>query len=425
MKWSGWILGSALCLAATAAYADVSRQGVWPSEEKKVSLDLEHTPRNAAVQELADQAGWSIVAQGIGTDPVDVHVKDIPANKVLDLLLVDSSYTANRDGTLISVVRSATGSEAARITAPAIIEPPPAVTAPPAVDAALAVPAVPAPIATVRGEDRKVSYGSLKIAKDEIVHDVSVVGGSLDVYGTVTGKVSVAGGSVRLREGSHVMGDVTAMGGSIHIEDNAVVDGDVGVVGGSLHRGEKSKIGGAIEIGSDEDDHHGGFIHAVGEALTQAALLFVLGAVFFTLAGRRMESLQAEIASRPMRSFALGIVGIIGFAIAIVALCVTVIGIPVALLMAPLAALAVGAAFTAALATVGRALVRHKSDSVYVHLAAGCALYLVAGHLPFVGGLVTLALFLMGIGTLVTTRLGGLWPGKAPPSEGPYRTVIS
>jgi hypothetical protein len=82
------------------------------------------------------------------------------------------------------------------------------------------------------------------------------------------------------------------------------------------------------------------------------------------------------------------------------------------------------AAFTAALATVGRALVKHKSESVYVHLAAGCLLYLVAGHLPFVGGLITLGLALIGVGTLVATRFGGLWPGKNGPNSGPYRTTV-
>jgi hypothetical protein len=424
MRLAGWILGSALVLGAATAAADVKREGVWPSEEKRVSLDLEHTPRNAAVQELADEAGWSIVAQGVGTDPIDVHVKGIPANKVLDLLLADSSYVANRDGTLISVVK---GAGEAGLAAVAVVEPPPALSAPAIVSAPPAPPPVPPPVATVRGEDRKRTGGSLKIEKGEIVHDVSVVGGSLDVYGTVTGKISVAGGSVHIRDGAHVLGGVTAMGGSVHVDDNAAVDGDVGVFGGSLHRGEKSKIGGAIEIGDEDDDHetdHRGFVQRVGDAITSSALLFVFGAVFFTLMGRRMESLQAEVATRPMRSFALGIVGILGFAVTIVALCVTVIGIPVALLLAPIAGLAGLAAFTAALATVGRALVRHKSESVYVHLAAGCALYLVSGHLPFVGGLITLALVLMGIGTLVATRLGGLWPGKNP-AEGPYRTMVT
>ena len=101
-----------------------------------------------------------------------------------------------------------------------------------------------------------------------------------------------------------------------------------------------------------------------------------------------------------------------------------IIGILPLIVIVPLAALAGVAAFTAALATVGRALVKHKSDSVYVHLAAGCLLYLVAGHLPFIGGWITLVLALIGIGTLVATRFGGLWPGKTPP-EGPYRTTAA
>jgi hypothetical protein len=217
------------------------------------------------------------------------------------------------------------------------------------------------------------------------------------------------------------------MGGTIDVADGAVVDGDVGVVGGNLKRGPKSKIGGAVEIGDDEDDEddrpaHRGIIQRAGDALTASALLFVFGAVLLTLMGRRMEVLQGEVAARPMRSFALGILGFLGFGVSLIALTITIVGIPVAIALAIFGVLAMYAGFCAVLTTIGRAFVRHKSESPYVHLAVGCAVYLVAGHLPFIGGFLTLALGLVGIGTLVATRVGGLWPGKTNGGEGPYRT---
>jgi hypothetical protein len=84
-----------------------------------------------------------------------------------------------------------------------------------------------------------------------------------------------------------------------------------------------------------------------------------------------------------------------------------------------------GATVDGDVAVVGGVLHRsHKTESPYAHLALGCALFLVVGHLPIVRGLVTLAVGLIGIGTLVATRIGGLWPGKAPAS-GPYRSTLS
>jgi hypothetical protein len=114
---------------------------------------------------------------------------------------------------------------------------------------------------------------------------------------------------------------------------------------------------------------------------------------------------------------------VLGFLVGVVALCVTIVGIPVAALMLFGGVVAMYAAFCAVLTTVGRALVKHKTDSPYAHLAVGCLLFLVVGHLPVIGDITTLALGLIGIGTLVATRIAGVWPGKRGPSEGPYRTA--
>ncbi len=49
--------------------------------------------------------------------------------------------------------------------------------------------------------DRVVTGGSLRNEKGEIVHDVTVLGGNLDVWGTVTGDLAVLGGNARSIEG--------------------------------------------------------------------------------------------------------------------------------------------------------------------------------------------------------------------------------
>ena len=159
--------------------------------------------------------------------------------------------------------------------------------------------------------------------------------------------------------------------------------------------------------------------------MTRSALLFVFGAVLFALATRRMESLELEATSRPMRSFALGVVGLIVASLATVALCVTIVGIPLAIIAVLLGVFAGYAGVCAVLTAVGSALVRHKSDNVYVHLAVGCALFLVLGSLPYLGGLVTVALLFTSIGVVVATRGAGMFNPKngAPPPSTPYRTA--
>jgi hypothetical protein len=137
-------------------------------------------------------------------------------------------------------------------------------------------------------------------------------------------------------------------------------------------------------------------------------LLFAFGVVLWALAGRRIERMQEEVVGRPMRSFAVGVVSAIGGGVLLVVLCVTVIGIPVALAVGLAGVVGTYAGVCAALTTVGAALLRHRTMSPYVHLALGCAVYLLLGAIPFVGGFVTAAVVLIGLGALVATRAAGL-----------------
>jgi hypothetical protein len=212
------------------------------------------------------------------------------------------------------------------------------------------------------------------------------------------------------------------------------------VVGGELHRGPKARINGDVSgigdgagrrsfkaaHGGSRDWSFAGLARDAGGALTRMALLFVFGAVLLGLVTRRMELLQTEAAARPMRSFAWGVLGSLIGLLVLVVLCVTIIGIPVAVVAVLASVFAVYAGICGVLAAVGAALVRHKSTSPYVHLAVGCVVYLVLGSLPWVGGFVTAALVLTGIGVVVVTRAAGLVPEKKkgqPEGGGPYRTT--
>jgi hypothetical protein len=203
------------------------------------------------------------------------------------------------------------------------------------------------------------------------------------------------------------------------------------VVGGSLDRHKGSRIGGAthksddIHIGSDSSGSHRSILREVSDATTRAAMLFVFGAVLFALAGKKMNALRIEAASRPMRSFALGLVGLIVGIIALAVIAITIIGIPVAIVLLLGGIFAAYAGICAVLATVGKALVGHKTDNPHLHLLVGCALFLVSGAIPIVNGLVMLAVVLTGIGVVVATRGAGTVGNPASPTSGPYRTDAS
>ena len=163
-------------------------------------------------------------------------------------------------------------------------------------------------------------------------------------------------------------------------------------------------------------------LHELGDSIAAVGTLWVFGAVLLALAGVRLRSLEIEVVERPMRSFALGVVGL-GAAIgAVILLCVTIIGIPFAVIGVLLAVLFAYAGVAAVLTALGAMLLNHRSSSPYVHLAVGCGLYLVASSVPWIGDYVTLTLALFGIGVAVATRGAGVVPRRFGKGD-PYRTA--
>jgi hypothetical protein len=234
------------------------------------------------------------------------------------------------------------------------------------------------------------------------------------------------GGSAVVRKGGKVEGDATVLGGTLEVENEGEIEGDVGIVGGKLLRGDAAKIGGDVEQGKAKLSlEPSGMLSEIGGAITRTALLFVFGAVLLALATRRMESLQGEVGGRPMRSFALGVIGFFVAVIALIALSVTIIGIPIAIIALLFAVFATYAGICAVLATLGGALVQHKTKNPYIHLAVGCALFMIASAIPWIGGFVTLAVVVVGMGAVVATRGGGLFSPRGRPSSDPYRTAAT
>ena len=424
------------------AGAAVKKTGTWPKHEPKVDLSFDGKP-SEGLKRLAKEAEWSlVVSDGVAMDGANVHVdvEDQPADAVLDALFAGHDVVAARKGSLITVVpanapHAADDPFGERSTSdfPPMPPVPPVPPMPPA-------PPVPPvqhkpgeeqdtpPLPAERGEDRDIYGGSLVVKEGEVVHTATVTGGSARIEGTVTGDLIVAGGSATIASGGRVVGDVTVFGGSAHVEDGGRIDGDVGVAGGSVHRDDGGAIGGSVDEHGGKKKYHeaseppshastfrdraASAAQSVGTALTKSALLFVFGCILLALLAPPMERIRVEVAARPMRSFAIGLVGslasAIGLTILCTLLCITVIGIPVALVGLMLVILAVYGAAASVLTTVGAALLGHRTQSPYVHLLLGCAVLLVLSAIPVVGVLVTIALVSVAVGALLATRAGGL-----------------
>lgn len=410
------VAGVLLLLSASPANAELAREGAWPEDDPKITLDLSQTPRNEAVRKIAEASGLSLAAEGVGTTPIDLHVKDVGPGDALSLALGEGRFAARREGKTIAL-RPTTA--------------PPAAAAAPTVKVGVDHERKTVGIQVSDGKpprarDRRMTGQSLRIEKDEIVQDVHSTGGSIHIFGTVQGDVRMTGGPIYVHDGAHVLGDVHVTGGEIQLDDGSIVDGDIRIVGGHLKRAPAAKVGGDVSSKLSRSSG-GGILEQIGQAFSASAMLFVFGAVLIALLGQRLETLEREVASRPMRNFAIGVVGLLAFGLTLVAACITVVGIPVAAVGAIAGAFGLYAGIVAALSVVGRALSRHKTDNRYLHLAIGCAVFLFVAHVPWgIGEVATLFLGLVGWGSVLSSRGAGWFDrrDRAPiVGQGPYRTA--
>lgn len=415
---AGLGLAAAVTFTAFGAAATVERKGTWPEDEAAISVDVSAATRVDALREVAEQAGWSLIAKDVGAGTVDLQIRGQSPAKVLDLLLADGDYVATRDGTLVSITRrgAAAVAEGGGLAAPPA---PPAPPEPPA-----------PPLPEDKGQDRLITGGSLVVEAKDVVHDVAIIGGEAEVAGLVTGDLSVIGGRLDVLEGGRIAGDVSILGGEVNVAKGGRIDGEIEITGGALHREEGAVVGGRVtqtgqedepEEASTNDDEDEGFLAAVGESMSQSAMFFVLGSVLLSVATERVRRVAAEVAARPARCFGLGILWVLLSCVLVVALAVTIIGIPIALLGVLVFVLGLLGGGAAALLTLGHAALRHRTDNPYAHLAAGAAFLFFARLIPGIGELLANSAILLGFGAFVATRAAGYWPERRKPA-GPSAT---
>ncbi|MEF8884429.1 MAG: polymer-forming cytoskeletal protein [Haloarculaceae archaeon] len=325
---------------------------------------------------------------------------------------------------------------------------------------------------TVRG-DVTTASGSVRVT-GEVTGEVSAASGSVTIApGARVGEdVASGGGSIEIGSGATVEGDAAAGAGSVVVPSGASVGGDVaagggdaevnGTVEGSVASGESVVLGSTAVVGGDvtyreslqradgarvdgtvtqrEDDWRPagpeiqieptaptfsfvpGFVPAGLAPVYWTVLALFVGAVLLALFPR----FSAEVATRggedPIRSTATGIVSLVAVPLALVAFLLTVVGIPMALAGGAIFVLSVWAGLVYGEFLVGRQVLRAAgSENRWLALLAGVVGVEALSQVPLLGGLVTLAVLVVGLGALALAA-GDRWRGDADGSAGTPET---
>jgi len=300
--------------------------------------------------------------------------------------------------------------------------------------------------------------GTTTVGSDETVSSVSGVYGTIIIEGTVTGDVSGLAGNVVIEEGATVEGDLSVAAGNIRVAGE--VHGEVSAGAGTVTLAETARVGGTFSAGAADvridgridgdarvgaDRIHLGDDASIAGSLTYDGTLegnreavageitrdrslsvgllsdvqpflswvvtvsvfvlnLALGALLLTVFPRFSERLAGQVSSESIESGAIGLAVAGAVPAVLILIAVTVIGIPLALGGLLLFALLAWVGLVYGRFAIGVWLLSYTEvDSRWAALVVGLVLAAVLSHLPvpFVGGVLNLLIFLLGIGALV------------------------
>lgn len=270
---------------------------------------------------------------------------------------------------------------------------------------------------TVTG-DVSAFAGNVHIHGD-VGGDVEAVAGNVEITGTVDGDVSGAGGNVVIAEGSTIGGSLEAGAGTVEID--GMIDGDAAIGAETIRLGENAAIegdlryGGTLEGNTDavagettEESQFG----VASEPTVQpfAAWLFaayaflvnlLLGAILLALFPRFSDRVARRVASDPVKSGLAGLGVLVGVPILLVAIAITIVGIPVSVVGGFLFGLLVWVGVVYGRFAVAAWLLSYAGlDNRWLALVVGLLAGAILGQIPWVGDLLNLVIFLLGLGAL-------------------------
>ncbi|MBI5877772.1 MAG: polymer-forming cytoskeletal protein [Chloroflexi bacterium] len=273
--------------------------------------------------------------------------------------------------------------------------------------------------AVVQG-DVAIFGGSLIIEKGaRIERDIAVLGGSVDAAGVIGNDVTVAGGSVTLRESAVVNGRVRLAGGSIKQADGSVVRGGVSQENGVRWFPSMPFVSPAYTRPFNID---WGF----GRGILAALALAALGALVVAIAPLPVQRVADAAFGSVLPAAGTGCLTLLIVPVLAIALVITLVGIPIAFLLVLAAAVSwyfgwIAIGFIAGHRVLEALKVREIAPVLAVII--GVLLLAIVGEVPCIGGIAGLLIGTLGLGAVLLTRFGtqvyppsGMAPASWPPS---------
>ena len=293
------------------------------------------------------------------------------------------------------------------------------------------------------GGDLMMAGGSLTILGN-VADDVRVAGGNITLQGGVGGDAAVAGGQLSIG-GSGIKGDLLAGGGTVRVDTsvggdirigggdiylNGLVVGNVEVFAEKLTLGKSAKISGNLTYTSKKEATFEEGATVAGETTFKqvekkvssagvAAILFfavfstflmhLVPALFLGLFFRRYSSTIIEsVVAQPFMEIGRGLVVFIVLPVVSVMLLVTFLGIPLGILGLLAFAILMVALWMVVPIVLGpiayKVLFKGEYEVNWKTILFGVFLYTVLGFIPFIGWFAQFVLMLAALGANIKLK---------------------
>jgi hypothetical protein len=255
-------------------------------------------------------------------------------------------------------------------------------------------------VAQSNGDDdgaRVVITGRVDVGAQERTDSVVIFHGPAVIDGNVNGSVVAFNGNVHVR--GHVDDNVVALRGRATIDNGATVGGDVVsskrpvVASGARVDGDIRRV----NVGNFFRSF--GWLLWVGWWLAVGVSMFVLGALLLALFPRIFPPILNAARTSVGPAIGWGLAVAVGLPIIFGVLLITLIGLPLGLVGLLSLALLYSVGYVVAALLLGRRLLP-EPRSVYLAFLIGLVILRIVGILPVLGGLVTAAATVYGVGAL-------------------------
>jgi hypothetical protein len=250
-----------------------------------------------------------------------------------------------------------------------------------------------------------VALGRDVVVAGEALSDVAVVNGSVDVSGKVDGDVVVLRGDVRLAPTARVGGDIYVVGGMFHAARGALTGGRMVAYPNAPNAWLALLEGPTIGAGFASR-------LVLGAKLAVVASWAVLLLLFFAASGRQVVETAEGVRREPLRSFLVGLVGVVCLVLTglfFTAFARGVLGAPFVVLIVLLGIVLKLWGTVAVFYALGNWLCHRILRRRFQPLNAATVGLLVLGavkFLPWLGVLAWYAATLIGVGAALSTKFG-------------------